>query len=89
MLTAYELDKNAYDLRLIQDLVTDYLRSQDIPVIDLLDGFLEHAKEQSLYLPRDTHWNEAGNARAADMLFSALLPQIEASFEPTLTIAPN
>jgi hypothetical protein len=89
VLTTYHLDEKAYDLRLIQDLVTHYLRSQDIPVIDLLDGFLVHSKEQSLYLPRDTHWNEAGNALAADMLFSTLLAQIEASFDPTLAVAPN
>ena len=44
------------------------LEQSGIDYIDLLDDFEVVSKRTPLYRPRDTHWNMAGNALAADLL---------------------
>lgn len=45
--------------------------SLDVPVIDLLDPFVDKSMNHRLYIPRDTHWNIKGNQLAADEIARA------------------
>lgn len=54
-----------------QRTLSTRLNELEISVIDLLPRFVEVGKEQRLYLLRDTHWNEDGNALAAEVLFDS------------------
>ncbi|MDH3689211.1 MAG: hypothetical protein OEU36_06985, partial [Gammaproteobacteria bacterium] len=51
------------------------LRAAGVDVIDLYPAFTNHAGEQELYKPRDTHWNIAGNKLAAEVLYEYLTRQ--------------
>jgi hypothetical protein len=72
------LDRGDYDRYLIQKLVGAYAGSLGIPVIDMLEGFRRAGRERELYLLRNTHWNPAGDALAADLLFEQLKPLADA-----------
>lgn len=51
------------------------LNSVNVPVIDLLNCFVDHSRKTRLYIPRDTHWNIKGNKLAADEI-ARVLPDI-------------
>lgn len=70
----FQLRPEDYNIELQQDLLKDFLAREDIPWVDLLGGFREKAKEEKLYYESDVHWNPAGIALAADILFSRLSP---------------
>ncbi len=40
----------------------------------MLEPFRERGRTESLYLPRNTHWNEAGRRLAGQLLFDAVSP---------------
>ncbi len=61
----YEIDRPQREL-------TAALAARAIPFVDLLPEFRASAKGQPLYIPRDTHWNRAGNRLAARELGRAL-----------------
>lgn len=50
------------------DQFTAALREAKIGYIDLFPQFLEAAKVRTLYKPRDSHWNMAGNRLAAEII---------------------
>jgi hypothetical protein len=60
------------DLNYPNDLIMNFCRAHDINCLDLLGPFQEKGKSQQLYALRDTHWNEAGNRLAADLIFQYL-----------------
>jgi len=60
------------DLSYPNDLIMNFCRTHDIHCLDLLGPFQEQAKSRPLYALRDTHWNEAGNRLAADLIFQYL-----------------
>ena len=66
-------DMKDYDLELPQAILSKYLDSNGIPFIDLTPQFKEQGKNKVLYLPRNTHWNEAGNELASDLFFNYLV----------------
>ena len=68
----YKLKPEDYDLKLAQNLLKQFLESKGIPVIDFLDRFQAEGRKKDLYVPRDSHWNSAGNQLAADILFGDL-----------------
>ena len=49
------------------------LRGLDIEIVDLLPAFRDTAARRRLYKPRDTHWNIAGNALAAELVSQNLV----------------
>lgn len=51
-----------------------HFASREIPVLDLLAAFTAAEAEESTYALRNTHWNEHGNAVAAQALAEALAP---------------
>jgi hypothetical protein len=64
-------EKN-YDLSHPNNLIVNFCRTQDIHCLDMLGQFQEQWKTKQLYILRDSHWNEAGNRLAADLLFEYL-----------------
>ncbi len=71
----FGLHSDDYDLDLAQTRLKGFLDSQAIPYLDLLDRFRSEEQKQDLYLFRNTHWNAAGNALAAELLFQYLINQ--------------
>jgi hypothetical protein len=64
-------DKNL-DLSHPDNLIVDFCRAHGINYLDMLRPFQEKSKTERLYALRDTHWNEAGNRLAADLIFEYL-----------------
>jgi hypothetical protein len=60
------------DLTQPDNLIVNFCREQNIHCLDLLGQFQEQGKTRQLYALRDTHWNEAGNRLAADVIFAYL-----------------
>jgi hypothetical protein len=60
------------DLSYPDNLIMNFCRAHDINCLDLLGPFQERGKSRPLYALRDTHWNEAGNRLAADLIFQYL-----------------
>jgi hypothetical protein len=71
----FRLKKEDYDLDLAQNLLKTFLESKHISYLDLLDRFRTEESRRELYLYKNTHWNEAGNNLAADVLFQYLAAQ--------------
>lgn len=62
-----------YDIDLPQERLARRLEGSRVDVVDLLARFRERARAERLYLPRDTHWNRAGNRLAAEALLEYLV----------------
>ena len=60
------------DLSQPDNLIVNFCRTHNIHCLDLLGQFQEQGKTRQLYTLRDTHWNEAGNRLAADLIFEYL-----------------
>jgi len=73
----YELRAEDYDLNRAQNLLKSFLRSKGIPFVDLTDRFRAEGDKRELYILRNTHWNDAGNQFAANVLFEGLPRQVE------------
>jgi hypothetical protein len=71
----FRLKKEDYDLDLAQNLLKTFLESKHISYLDMLDWFRTEEKQRELYLFKNTHWNDAGNNLAADLLFHYLNTQ--------------
>jgi len=57
-----------------QDILQKFADNNNISTIDLLPDFrLASTENNSLYIPRNTHWNNNGNALAAEILSSKLI----------------
>ncbi len=54
------------------------LERAGVPFLDLGPPFLARAGQESLYKPRDTHWNLAGNRLAAEVLAPAVRARLDA-----------
>jgi len=77
----FGLDEGDIDLDLPQWQLKEYAARYGLPYIDLLPRFRAAAAEQVLYLERDSHWNPAGNALAADVLADGLAPLLDGRLE--------
>lgn len=72
LITFYNLNRDDYDLALPQRFLLDYCAQEQIRCIDLLPAFRAHGAQGGLYLPRDTHYNQAGNRLAAEQILAEL-----------------
>ncbi len=72
----YQMNKEEYDFELMQKLLRTFLEQHGIKYVDLLEKFKQAAKTTALYRRYDTHWNEAGNRLAAEIIFPELLSYI-------------
>lgn len=61
-----------YEIDLPQEQLTLHLEGNGIEYVNLLSIFREKSRAERLYLPRDTHWNRAGNRLAAEALLEYL-----------------
>jgi hypothetical protein len=68
----YHLTADAVDLAYPNRLLLDYCRQHDIHCVDMLPRFQEEGESRELYKPRDTHWNEAGNRLAGEVIYKYL-----------------
>ena len=88
VINKFNLDRNDYDLELMQKDLRAFLESENIPYVDMLERFREAGKRESLYLLRDTHWNSAGNHLAAAILEERLTPVMQVRLKTGATIIP-
>jgi hypothetical protein len=70
LVSRFDLDVNDYEIDRPQRVLRESLEARGVPVLDLLPEFRVQEEREQLYVPRDTHWNEAGNALAARQLFA-------------------
>jgi hypothetical protein len=67
-----KIEEKNIDLSQPDNLIVNFCRDHNIHCLDLLGQFQEQGKTRQLYTLRDTHWNEAGNRLAADLIFKYL-----------------
>jgi len=73
VLTKYKhISEENLDLSYPDNLIVDFCRTHNIDCLDMLGPFQEQGKTRQLYSLRDSHWNEAGNRLAADLIFEYL-----------------
>jgi hypothetical protein len=74
-----KLDASDYRWNLPQDLVAGWCAAEGAECHDLLPAFeAAHRAGRRQYLLNDSHWNEAGNALAADEIAAQLIPKARA-----------
>ena len=73
--TKFNLTREDYDLDLPQNLLKSFLTAKDISFLDMSDRFRDAEAQHDLYGWRTTHWNNAGNSLAAELLFQYLVNQ--------------
>lgn len=71
------LSNEDWNITLPNELLTNKLDSLGIEYLDLYPSFAREATHQSLYRPRDSHWNIAGNQLAANGIQAHLAQYIE------------
>lgn len=59
---------NSFDFHSPPKQLKNALEKANIGYIDLLPAFLEQGAQTPLYIPRNTHWNIAGNRLAAEVI---------------------
>jgi hypothetical protein len=72
----YDLDPDEYDLDQPQKYLHAYARSRGLALLDLTPAFRQRGRDGGLFLSRDTHYNEAGNRLAAEVIADALEPMV-------------
>ena len=72
LLAANDTDEAEFDRNAPQRMLVKYLEDAGIHHVDGLQRFRARSKTMNLYLPRDTHWNAAGNLFAARMMVDYL-----------------
>lgn len=60
MVKMHVFQRGDYDIELIQKILKQFLDSESIAYIDLLDKFKALNENEPLYKLRNTHWNIAG-----------------------------
>lgn len=68
----YAMDFTDYDLTRPQAIITRVLFGSGVTIVDLLRAFQDETTKHKLYIQGDTHWNDAGNRLAAEMLWPQL-----------------
>jgi SGNH hydrolase-like domain, acetyltransferase AlgX len=66
LVASFGLRELDFDLDFPQRVMLEYCTTRRVTCLDLLPAFRAHALDGDLYLPRDTHYNEAGRRLAAD-----------------------
>lgn len=77
LFSRYHLQKEDYDIELMQKLLKEHLDTRGIYCVDLLKKFRQVGEKTTLYKIRDIHWNENGNRLAADIIFPELLKYVD------------
>ena len=73
----YRMDPSKYRWNHAQRLLSDFCARRGIEFHDFLPSFQQaHSAGQRLYLHNDSHWNGAGNALAARLLYEILAARV-------------
>ena len=73
VLTKYKhIAEENLDLSYPDNLIVDFCRTHNINCLDMLGQFQSRGKPGSCIPLNDSHWNEAGNRLAADLIFEYL-----------------
>ena len=73
LFATYNMQQEDYDIDFVQKILSEHLNLLQVPYIEFLEDFRPKRKTTPLYLERNTHWNDAGNELAAELLFRYLL----------------
>jgi hypothetical protein len=79
VINAYGLPTDRFDFRLPNDLLATKFNEDKVAYIDLLDEFKSASANSKLYKANDSHWNIAGNRKAADVIRAHLLADWQCS----------
>lgn len=72
----YSLNDQNYNLSKPNDVLVEFGKECDIPVLDILPEFREHAKNgEQLYFKIDGHWNVNGHKLAAELIYDKLIEE--------------
>lgn len=83
------LDASGYRWDLPQDLIAEWCAAQGAECHDLLPAFdAAHRAGRRQYLLNDSHWNEAGNALAADEIAAQIIPKARAFLDRQPAMEP-
>ena len=74
----FNLDAKAYRWARAQELLDHFCHEENIEFYDLLPAFQEAARQnKSLYIRSNSHWNQAGNEFAAELIRDILEPRVQ------------
>lgn len=76
----HKMNPDDYDLEQLGRLVQQTCDHRHVPTLDMLPAFRAHSKNAVLYIPRNTHWSNAGNDLAAQLEFDWLKPDVDRFF---------
>lgn len=65
-------DQEVYDRFKPNRIVAAALEAQGVEFYDLTEDMIEAGRQEVLYWPIDSHWNPAGNQRAAELVYGWL-----------------
>jgi hypothetical protein len=68
----YVQGQDPLDLSFPDQLLVQFCKKNNIHCLDMLANFQKQAQSTILYRLNDTHWNEAGNRLAAELIFHYL-----------------
>lgn len=72
ILAKYGMVPDSLDVSFPDQLLVQFCQRNNIHCLDMLADFQKQAQSAKLYRLNDTHWNEAGNRLAADLIFHYL-----------------
>ena len=72
LLAAMGVSEEAYDMDLPAKFLEAYAAARHVPFVNLTPVFRDEGSSGGLYLPRDTHYDTAGNHLAARAIERAL-----------------
>lgn len=78
--STFYLNLDDYDMTCQQNILIEYLESNNIPYIDLTPRFRVEQQNRHLYLFQEPHWNSHGNQLAKDILFEHLVKITDSVF---------
>lgn len=78
--STFYLNLDDYDITCQQNILIEYLESNNIPYIDLTPRFRVEQQNRHLYLFQEPHWNSHGNQLAKDILFEHLVKITDSVF---------
>jgi hypothetical protein len=68
LFTKFNIPDNSVDLLYPNRILINYLEKNNIHYVDLTSPMRKAGKSHTLYLTRDTHWNEAGHKIAGNII---------------------
>ncbi len=71
----FDLEMSLYDMELPQKFLIELCEAKGVRWIDLLPSMRAQGENSNYYLPNDSHYNQAGNELAAEIIFDYLVSE--------------